>query len=372
MKTETAFNFGTLRTFEGLQGAKIYQIPLQVFPILSGYVYLVLVEDAGVEYRVLIDTGSGYGDSNKHLEEGLQAISAESGREIGLQDLTHVFITHGHIDHFGGLSYVRPRTNALVGVHELDLRNLTNYDERLTMVARRLAQYILEAGVPEGKRDELLQMYLLTKRLYHSIEVDFTYEASGMRVGPFEMLHVPGHCAGHVVIRLGDVLFSGDHILNETSPHQSPEHLTLSTGLDHYLKSLDLLEGWATAIRLVLGGHKEPIIDLPTRVAEIRQLHAARLTQVLDLLKEPHSVNEISQSLFGEVHGYNVLLALEEAGAHVEYLYQRGLLGIANLDEIAKNGSTVPILYHRLADKGLPTSDLYKKAPRSLPTNQEA
>ena len=26
--------------------------------------------------------------------------------------------------------------------------------------------------------------------------------------------------------------------------------------------------------------------------------------------------------------------AIEEAGAHVEYLYQRGLLGIDNLDEI--------------------------------------
>jgi len=372
MKTETAINPGTVRTFETSRGAKIYQIPLQVFPILAGYAYLVLVEDAGQEYRVLIDTGSGYGDSNKHLEDGLQAISSGSGRNIGLEDLTHVLITHGHIDHFGGLSYVRPRTRALVGVHELDLRNLTNYDERLTMVARRLAEYIVEAGVPEAKREELLQMYLLTKRLYHSVDVDFTYEASGMRIGPFEMLHVPGHCAGHVVIRLDDVLFSGDHVLNETSPHQSPEHLTLSTGLDHYLKSLSLLESWATGVRLVLGGHKEPIINLPARLAEIRQLHASRLANVIELLIEPHTVNEISQSLFGEVHGYNVLLALEEAGAHVEYLYQRGLLGIANLDKIAKSERPARILYQRLAENSLQASDLTKSVSHSLPTHQEA
>ena len=36
-------------------------------------------------------------------------------------------------------------------------------------------------------------------------------------------------------------------------------------------------------------------------------------------------------SLFGPRAGYTRLLALEEAGAHVEYLFQRGELGIANL-----------------------------------------
>lgn len=359
-------NIDQVRTFETQRGAQIYQIPLQLFPILPGYVYLVFVENAGQEYRVLIDAGSGYGDANKQLEEGLRSVSELSGRSVGLQDLTHVLITHGHIDHFGGLTYVRPLTGAQVGIHELDLRNLTNYDERLTMVARRLEQFIIEAGVPQSRKGELIQMYLLTKRLYHSVQVDFTYEACGMRVGPFEMLHVPGHCAGHVVIRLHDVLFSGDHVLNEISPHQSPEHLTLSTGLDHYLESLDQLESWSTGVHLTLGGHKEPITHLPARLAEIRQLHNSRLAQVQHILEEPHTVNDVSQSLFGEVHGYNVLLALEEAGAHVEYLYQRGLLGIANLEEIANNERSIPVLYHKLAEKTPLASNLTEGIPGSL------
>ncbi len=57
---------------------------------------------------------------------------------------------------------------------------------------------------------------------------------------------------------------------------------------------------------------------------------------------------EVSQALFGEVHGYNVLLAVEEAGAHVEYLYQRGLLGIDNLEELESNPAPAPIRYRRL------------------------
>jgi hypothetical protein len=101
-------------------------------------------------------------------------------------------------------------------------------------------------------------------------------------------------------------------------------------------------------VRLTLGGHKEPITDLPTRLREIRALHTGRLNLVQEMLGEPRTIADVSQALFGEVHGYNVLLALEEAGAHVEYLYQRGLLGIANLDDLTASDRHVPILYNRV------------------------
>ncbi|HEX7973175.1 MAG TPA: MBL fold metallo-hydrolase [Anaerolineales bacterium] len=339
----------TIQLFRTSGGSRIYQVPLDVFPGYPGYVYLVLAEDAGrgEAYRVLIDTGSGIGDSNQQLERGLRDISEREGRELGLADLTHVLITHAHIDHFGGLGYIRPRTPAKIGVHELDRRILTHYEERLVVVGRRLDEFLIEAGVTDERRAYLLQMYLMTKSLYHSVKVDFTYEAVGMQVGPFKFLHVPGHCAGHVVARLDDVLFTGDHILAHTSPHQSPERLTLSTGLDHYLHSLEALRGWVGGIRIGLGGHEQPMTGIPARIDAIRQLHAERLDRVLDLLAEPHTTAEVSHGLFGEVHGYNTLLALEEAGAHIEYLAQRGLLGIANLAEL-EGGNRASIQYYRL------------------------
>ena len=290
--------------------------------------------------------------SNSDLEAGLKeagALAAQTGHwqgsEFTFADLTHILITHAHIDHFGGLAYVCERTSAKIGVHELDLRNLTNYEERLVVVSHRLEEYLLEAGISEKGRKDLLEMYLITKSLFHSVRVDFTYEAAGMRLGPFEMLHVPGHCPGEVVIRLHDILFSGDHVLQETSPHQSPEQLTLSTGLDHYLKSLEALRQWAPDVRLALGGHKDPITDLPGRIDEIRSLHKKRLQKVLDILSEPHTIADVSRLLFGAAQGYNALLAVEEAGAHVEYLYQRGLLEIDNLEELTRSPVPVPIRY---------------------------
>jgi glyoxylase-like metal-dependent hydrolase (beta-lactamase superfamily II) len=341
---------GEIKYFESSAGARIYQIPIQMFPILKGYAYLVFVDDGASKYRVLIDSGSGFGESNQHLESGVKAIAENEGRSFGYDKLTHVFITHGHIDHFGGLTYLRPLTQAKVGVHELDLRNLTNYEERLIVVARRLEGFLVEAGVPPEKLSQLIDLYMITKGLYQSVKVDFTYGSGGMQAGPFEMLHVPGHCAGHVVIRLHDVLFSGDHVLNEISPHQSPERLTLSTGLGHYLDSLETLRGWADGISLTLGGHKSPIHDLSGRLDTISDFHQSRLTQILDILDEPQTIVEISRMVFGKVHGYNVLLALEETGAHIEYLYQHGQLGIANLTELENGTGPVPIQYYRIGE----------------------
>lgn len=342
-----------VREFSSSGGARLFQIPLQEFPILWGFVYLVLVEDdEGLPYRVLVDTGSGFGECNQQLEWGLQVVSEMAGEKIDLESLTHVLITHGHIDHFGGLTYIRPRTPARVGVHELDLRNLTNYEERLAVVSHRLDVYLVEAGVDPEQRVRLVDLYKLTKSLHHSVRVDFTYEKVGMQVGPFEMLHVPGHCPGHVVIRLHDILLSGDHVLDGISPHQSPEQLSLSTGLEHYLNSLEKLEAWANGIRLTLGGHHGPIQDLPARIEEIRSLHRQRLAETLTLLEEPLTVACVSKALFGDVNGYNELLALEEAGAHVEYLYQRGLLGILDVEKFENSSDPAPLQYYRLVGEG--------------------
>lgn len=339
--------------FHTAEGAQIFQIPVHEFPGLWGWVYLVLVHDAHLgEMRVLIDTGSGIGESNQHLEEGIARVSDMAGRKLGLEDLTHILITHGHIDHFGGLTFLRQRSSAQVGVHELDQRVLTRFEERVVIVAKRLEEFLIEAGVSSQGSRKLIEMYQMLKSMYRSVGVDFTYEAQGMRLGPFEMLHVPGHCAGHVVIRLHDVLFSGDHVLEGISPHQAPERLTHHTGLSHYLESLERLKDWAQEVRLTLGGHNQPLFALDVRLQEIQELHRQRLALVSDFLQNPHTIAEVSHTLFGEVHGYEVLLALEEAGAHVEYLHQRGWLAIDNLGEIENGRGCVPV-YYRAVGKPL-------------------
>jgi hypothetical protein len=147
-------------------------------------------------------------------------------------------------------------------------------------------------------------------------------------------------------LRVDDVLLTGDHVLPDTSPHQSPERLSLYTGLGHYLESLERVAAWGEGVRLALGGHEGPMHDLRGRVREIQRLHAERLARILELCQEPHTVAEVAHALFPGVAGYHVLLALEEAGAHIEHLATRGHLLVENLDEL-ESGPGVAIRYRR-------------------------
>ncbi len=334
----------SVHIYKSDHGAQIAQLPILAFPGFWVYAYLILFEN----YIVLIDTGSGFGQSNQNLEDGLRLASRHFNTEVSSGNLTHIFITHGHIDHFGGLAYLRDKTTAKIGVHGLDLRNLTHTDEHIAIIARRLKTFLIEAGVERAQRESLLQLYHLIKLDYQPGPVDFTYEDRDMQIGPFEILHVPGHCAGHVLIRLHDIIFGGDHILTDISPHQAPEQLALHTGLRNYLLSLQLARKWAPGNRLVLTGHNSPVTNLGNRIDAIDTLHRKRLEKIRKMLSTPQTIAHISHALFGTVHGYNVLLALEETGAHIEYLSQQGKIKIYNDDDLRDNHNKSPIFYQNL------------------------
>ena len=330
-------------------GARVYRLPLRLCPGLDGYAHLVLTGDSAV----LVDSGSGYGASNDDLEAGLSAVRRDFGEQVGWESLTHVVLTHGHIDHFGGLPFVRSRTRAPIGVHELDRPTVMFHNERLALVAHRLREFLIEAGVETERREGLMDLYLVSKHLYTSVPVDFTYQASGMRVGELELTHVPGHCPGQVVMRLDDVLLSGDHVLPHISPHQSPEMLAAYTGLGHYLDSLRMLKPLAASIRVALGGHGGPIADLAGRLDEIESFHRQRLDLVLRWLEAPMTMAELSDRMFPAAAGYHALLALEETGAHVEYLMQMGAVGLID-PEALESETTQPLRYIRRGPPALP------------------
>ena len=89
-------------------------------------------------------------------------------------------------------------------------------------------------------------------------------------------------------------------------------------------------------VNFALGGHEEPIWDLRARIDAIALFHRDRLARVKDLCATPHTVLRMAQDMFGEQEGYSRIMAIDEAGAHVEYLHALGQLKIANLDEVAR------------------------------------
>jgi len=315
--------------FETADGRTIYGMPVEAFPRFIANVYVIRDGDR----TILVDCGSPMEASNRSLSAGLAGIEELFGERITLADVDLILVTHGHIDHFGGLPFVRAQTEAPVGIHVLDRRILSHYEERVIVAAKQLTVFLERAGLSEDARRGLMQMYVGQKGLYRSTPVDFALEEGTAPADGVEVIHVPGHCPGQVCLRLGDVLLAADHVLSRITPHQAPESITLNMGLGHYFDSLAKVKK-LDGVRLALGGHEDPIEDLPKRVGQIRAAHERRLERVLELCAEPKSVAEVSKGLFGAIHGYNVLLAIEETGAHVEYLYQTGDLVAGNVEEL--------------------------------------
>lgn len=319
--------------FESDTGVRIYRISCQAFPGLVVHCYLLV----GAGPVTLVDTGSGYGDSTRQLLDGIRSIRSEFGEAVGIRDIRRILITHGHVDHFGGLAQASEPLNAEIGIHELDRWVLETYEERLLVATKALRFFLAQAGVEAGRRAALVGMYTYAKQHVRSVKVHFTV-GDGEVLDGLRFIHTPGHCPGQVCIRIGDVLLSADHVLPVTTPHQSPESITAWTGLGHYLAALDRIER-EDGIRLALGGHETPIGDFAGRLSAIRRDHHRKLARVAELLRVPEgrTVAELTAAMYPGVRDWHTLLALTEVGAHVEYLYERGALSVTNLEEVERD-----------------------------------
>lgn len=326
-----------IERFESNTNVRIYRIPVEAFPGFIAYTYILL----GAGVPTLMDTGSGYGNSNDQLMAGIRALKEDFGESLDVKDIKRILISHGHIDHFGGLDFMVEQTGgAQVGIHEIDRRVLTAYEERVVVATKDVRVYLERAGIKPEHLGKLIDMYGFSKKHVRSVKVDINLDED-IPIDGMQFIHTPGHCPGQVCILIGDVLLSADHVLAKTTPHQAPESITAYTGLGHYLESLKKVERIG-GIRLALGGHEEPIEQVYERIQGIRASHGRKLERVIDAINaagEPIPISEISKHMYPDRHGYDVLLALEEVGAHVEYLYQHGKLAVCNLDEVERENN---------------------------------
>jgi len=315
-------------------GEVIYKIPVFSFEMNDWKdhwtsVYLVL----GAQTLTLVDTGTHL--SEESLREGLEVVRTVYGEGIALEDIEHIVITHAHFDHFGGLNYTIPASQAKLWVHEWDAHTLSNYPVEVAKGQKRIARFLHQAGQPPDEVDSFIQMHDIGKQSFPGFAVQEAFIDGQRIVEDFEVIHTPGHCPGLSCIRVGDVLLLGDQVLNHVTPHQFPKIYTSGSGLLNYLNSLIKVASHAEEVRLGLPSHYGDVPDIEARVMEIMNEHNQRIADLMKDFSRPKTLADVTEDYYRfrkgrELEGYERLLALEEIGAHVEYMIENlGILRVA-------------------------------------------
>lgn len=235
----------------------------------------------------VIDPGPA---SEPHIESLLEGL-ARAGEQV-----SHILITHTHLDHSPGARLLVQRTGARTygfgphggGRDQVSVEEGADFDFEPDVVLR------------DGE----------------------VIECDGFSV---ECVHTPGHCSNHLCFALPSerAFFSGDHVMGWSTSVISPPDGDMAD----YLRSLEKLLQREDA--RYYPTHGPPIDDpLPLVRAFIAHRHA-REQQILDgLQRGPASIVELVPVMYANVSPQLYPAAARSVLAHVEHMLATGRLQI--------------------------------------------
>ena len=305
----------------------VRRIPVPVpFAEAGGPANVYIIEEDGGGLA-LFDAGIGTREGRDALLAGFRAI----GR--GLGEVRRIFVSHGHIDHYGYARAAQEESGAPVYAHARDHDKLTGRDR----TAQRLAQYADYLGRLGAPREALAHVRLHWQdalRMARPIEhVEPLAEGTWLRFARFsaEVLHLPGHTPGLVCLWAPEqgVLFSDDHLLERVSPNplldlegqREPTHRALVEYVRSAHRAREL------PAQLIAPGHGEPFtghVDLIDRLLAFYEKRQARILEVLG--EGPLMPAQLAPRVFPHARPTQLYLILSEVMGNLEVLEERRLV----------------------------------------------
>jgi glyoxylase-like metal-dependent hydrolase (beta-lactamase superfamily II) len=231
----------------------------------------------------VIDPGPS---SSEHIDDLLRGLGGDS--------VSHILITHTHLDHSPGARLLKERTGAPTygfGPHGGSARGEDDKVEEGADFAFVPDVYVKHGDVLE--------------------ESGFTVEA----------VHTPGHCSNHLCFQLQSekVLFSGDHVMGWSTSVISPPDGNMAD----YLRSLTLLLGRNDA--RYLPTHGPAIEDPKPLVAAFIAHRHAREAQILECLAAgPSTIGAMVPKMYSAVAKALYPAAARSVYAHVLHMLETG------------------------------------------------
>ncbi|MFW2587310.1 MBL fold metallo-hydrolase [Sagittula sp. SSi028] len=245
----------------------------------------------GTDQIAVVDPGP---DMASHLD-AIEAAISNGGR------ITHILVTHAHVDHSALAPRLSARTGAPIYAYGDALAGRSPLMQTLAAMDR--------LGGGEGVDAAFTPDICLT----HAEQIDL----GGLRITAH---YTPGHMANHLAFSLGDVLLSGDLVMGWATSLVSPPDGDLTAFMD----SLRQLQSnrWSQ----FLPGHGAPISDPDARLQELLDHRMGREASVLQCLaKAPATAEEIAKAVYTQTPAALIPAATRNVLAHLIDLTERGL-----------------------------------------------
>ena len=242
----------------------------------------------------LVDPGP---DDPAHLAAILAALAP--GEQI-----THILLTHSHVDHSAGVRALQVATGAPVYAFG---RSTAGRSPRMEALA---AQGL---GGGEG--------------IDHAFGPDRMLVDGARLQGPgwtFEALHTPGHISNHLCFHWleGQAIFSGDHVMGWATTLVSPPDGDLGA----FMGSLAYLRTKAKGC-VLYPGHGAPVSEPVALIDHITAHRRMREDQILQALQSGDmTVAELTQLIYRETPPALHAAAERNVFAHLVDLSERGLV----------------------------------------------
>ncbi|MBI2869578.1 MAG: MBL fold metallo-hydrolase [Chloroflexi bacterium] len=324
------------------------KVPMPNPEAFMGYNNAYLVRDD--RGTLLLDPGFNNDRAFQHLEKSLGEIG------VSFRDITHIFVSHVHSDHYGLVLRLKKLSGARLYLHRLEKDLITARFVETEMLLKQTIEAFGINGVPPAELPELEDVVYnrskryMSKPVFPDVMLEGGEEICTGRF-TFRVVWSPGHSPGQICLYepAQKLLLSGDHILPNITPNIGLYPESGANPIGDFIGSLKEIQ--ELDVDLILPGHEDPFRGLKERIDFLMRHHDKRNRNIIDALQpEAGTAYQVAARIpwltneggcaWTALSAIDKRLAMFETLAHLEFLCSRGIL-----EKFRNNGS----VYFRLS-----------------------
>lgn len=282
-------------------------------------------------YLIKTDRHLLLADAGMNTDECWQALNDTlAEHQLALKDLTHIVITHHHVDHIGLINRIVEEHPIPVYAHRLAVPRLKRDPDYLQKRIEFFADLYEKMGCGEaGEKQVDYLKNAMKKNAGQSIECEIR-DIKELPFQQFQIIETPGHAIDQIALydETRKSLISGDLLIEHISSNalvEPDEHgKRMKTLVDHEasLKKIQTLD-----IETVFPGHGKLIQNahalIEKRILGIQK----KANKFLSLLENKRlTASELAQQYYKDTYNKQFSLVMSEIIGHLDYLEEKGLI----------------------------------------------